>query len=354
MPAFHILTQFIWPDAAPTGLYAEHLGVCLQRQGHDVRLTGGQGAYRPLKREKPDIPLFHLNHYRGRRGNYAQTFAEYESVRRAFHDYIAREVRDDDVVIVTSAPPTTVSLAKTIRRHGARSVYWLQDYYPELIRGVKDYPVCLRQAFSRYWDGQLARWDRVVKIGANLAGPLANSVVIRNWPTLKFENESAPEPGTALYSGNLGYGHHIPSLVDACERLWDEGYKIDIHADGRGMQQLPAWLNPKPLHHDPQDLKASLVRHEIHLIVAHPKIRRAVFPSKIWNSIALGRRLICSGFAGEMASELQAAQSAKFEQHLDQWTQLLMHLATCPQPVPSRRVGATGPSQPGLEPAAIA
>ena len=55
-----------------------------------------------------------------------------------------------------------------------------------------------------------------------------------------------------------------------------------------------------------------------------------------------------------LASELQAAQSAKFEQHLDQWTQLLMHLATCPQPVPSRRVGATGPSQPGLEPAAIA
>src|SRR5207253_800577 len=83
---------------APTGLYAEHLGVCLQRQGHDVRLIGGQGAYRPLEREKPDVSLFHLNHYRGRRGNFAQTFAEYESVRRAFHDYIAREVRDDDVV----------------------------------------------------------------------------------------------------------------------------------------------------------------------------------------------------------------------------------------------------------------
>jgi len=25
MATFHILTQYIWPDAAPTGLYAEHL-----------------------------------------------------------------------------------------------------------------------------------------------------------------------------------------------------------------------------------------------------------------------------------------------------------------------------------------
>ena len=39
---------------------------------------------------------------------------------------------------------------------------------------------------------------------------------------------------------------------------------------------------------DPAKLMHDLVRHEVHLVTAHTKITRAVFPSKIWNSIALG------------------------------------------------------------------
>ena len=38
-----------------------------------------------------------------------------------------------------------------------------------------------------------------------------------------------------------------------------------------------------------------------------PKHSGAVFSSKIWNSIALGRGLVCAGFAGEMVNELEAA-----------------------------------------------
>ena len=84
MATFHILTQYIWPDAAPTGLYAEHLATRLHEQGCDVRLVGGKGDYRTLGREKPPVPILHLEHYHGRRGNLAQTFIEYASVKRAF------------------------------------------------------------------------------------------------------------------------------------------------------------------------------------------------------------------------------------------------------------------------------
>lgn len=327
MATFHILTQYIWPDAAPTGLYAEHLATRLHEQGQDVRLVGGQGNYRTLSRDKPPLPILHLDHYRGCRGNLAQTMVEYRSVKRAFAHYIENFVRDGDVVLVTTAPPNTVQLAHSIKRRGAHAIYWLQDYYPELVRGIREYPAPLRHAFSRYWDAQLSQWDRVVKIGVNLAGPIHNSLVIRNWPTLQFEDTAAPEPKTALYSGNLGYGHDVDLLVAACEQLRDDGYKIDIRADGRGARQLPAWLTPQPLHGDPQRLKEDLIRHEVHLIAAHPKIQRAVFPSKIWNSIALGRRLVCTGFAGEMSDELAAARIAPFEQHLDQWLTLLLPMA---------------------------
>jgi len=354
MATFHILTQYIWPDAAPTGLYAEHLATRLHVQGWDVRLVGGNGNYRALERERPPVPILHLDHYRGRRGNLAQVFREYESVKGSFADYIDHFVRRSDVVVVTTAPPNTVQLAERIKRRGARAIYWLQDYYPELIRGIREYPAMLRHVFSRYWDRLLASWDRVVKIGSNLAGPSENSVVIRNWPTFSFENEVAPELGTALYSGNLGYGHDVDLLVAACKELRDAGYRLTIRADGRGARQLPSWLLVQPLHGDPEKLKRDLLRHEVHLIAGHPKIRRAIFPSKIWNSIAAGRRLICTGFAGEMAIELEETKRAPFGSHLDQWTRLLDDLATCPQPLTSTEVPALAPVRPELQPTALA
>jgi hypothetical protein len=350
MATFHILTQYIWPDAAPTGLYAEQLATRLHEQGHDVRLVGGQGDYRSLSRKMPPVPVLHLAHYQGRRGNLRQTFVEYASVTRAFTSYIDNFVKRGDAVVVTSAPPNTVRLAGCIKRRGAHAVYWLQDYYPELVRGVHEYPTPLRRAFSRYWDRCLSQWDRVVKIGANLAGPTHNSVVIRNWPTFTFEKTTALEPATALYSGNLGYGHDVDLFVAACRQLRDDGYSVTIRADGRGASQLPSWLRVKPLHTDPESLKRDLLRHELHLVAGHPKIRRAIFPSKIWNSIAAGRRLVCTGFAGEMATELEETKRARFDHHLDQWTQLLVDLASGREPAMAEALTTLR----DLQPAAIA
>jgi hypothetical protein len=323
MATVHLLTQYIWPDAAPTGLYAEHLAARLEHDGCDVRLIGGQGGYRALQRPKPVEQIVHLKHYQGRRGNLSQTFAEYGSVTRAFREYIAKFVRRDDTVIVTSAPPNTVMLDKAIRGRGACAIYWLQDYYPELVRGLHEYPAPLRKAFRRYWDGRLAHWDRVVKIGANLGGPIANSIVIRNWPTLSFAHSIVPEPRTAIYSGNLGFGHDVGLLVAACEKLRAEGYRITMRSDGRGASHLPEWLKPSPLENDPARLRDDLLRHAVHLVAANPRITQAIFPSKIWNSLAAERRLVCSGFAAEMAVELEAAKRAPFKRHLDQWAELV-------------------------------
>ena len=323
MATIHVLTQYIWPDAAPTGLYAEHLCARLEQRGCDVRLVGGKGGYRALRRPKPVEQIIHLDHYTGRRGNLYETVTEYASVTRAFRDYLARFVRHDDVAVVTSAPPNTVTLARIIRRRGGRAIYWLQDYYPELIRGLCDYPNPLRKAFCRYWDHQLLQWDQVVKIGGNLKGPLHNSCVIRNWPTLSFTDRVAPEPQTAMYSGNLGYGHDVGLLIAACKKLRDAGYRITMRCDGRGVSKLPHWLQPQPLEDDPTRLRDELIRHEVHLIAAHPKITRAIFPSKVWNTLAAGRGLVCAGFAGEMAAELEIAKHASYGQHIEQWLALL-------------------------------
>lgn len=331
MATFHILTQYIWPDAAPTGLYAEHLATRLHEHGCDVRLIGGQGNYRTLERHKPPAPILHLEHYQGRRGNLWQTLIEYASVKRAFETYIDNFVRQGDVVVVTSAPPNTVRLADCIKRRGAGAIYWLQDYYPELVRGIHEYPAPMRSLFRRWWDSQLARWNKVVKIGRNLGGPISNAIVIRNWPTISFEGKTEPESKTALYLGNLGYGHDVGLFVKSCERLRDEGYEIDIHSDGHGIRRLPSWLKAKPLCKSVAESREALLRHEVHLIAAHPRITQAIFPSKIWNSIAAQRRLVCTGFEAEMADELEAALRVPFAGHLDQWVTLLLPMAKASQ-----------------------
>jgi hypothetical protein len=332
MATVHILTQYVWPDAAPTGLYAEQLAARLEQDGRDVRLVGGRGGYRELQRKRPVARITHLNHYRGSRGNLRQSFTEYASVTRAFCDYIGRFVRHDDVVVVTSAPPNTVTLAQAIRRRGARSIYWLQDYYPELVRGLYEYPVPLRAVFRRFWDHHLGRWDRIVKIGSNLGGPTRNAVVIRNWPTMSFDRPTAPEPRTALYSGNLGYGHDIELLVHACGKLRTAGYRVTMRSDGRGAWQLPAWLQPMPLENDPAKLRDDLLRHEVHLVAANPKITQAIFPSKIWNTFAARRKLVCTGFAGPMIEELEISKLAPFDRHLEQWTDLIATAQNSGQP----------------------
>jgi hypothetical protein len=326
MPKIHILSQYIWPDGGPDGILAEQLALRLQENFVEVQLVGGSGTYRVSGRPKPDLPILHLDHFRGRRGNLVETVAQYRAVARAFRDYIGKSVREGDVVIVTSAPPTTVSLAMSIKRRSAHAIYWMQDYYPELARAIYDYPRFLRAALGGYWDHHLSRWDRVVKSAANLGRSLPNEIVIRNWPTLDFTDRPQPEPRTALYSGNLGRAHDVDLFVRQCEQLRDAGYKIDIYADGCGVAQLPVWLAPKPLQPNPEKLRQDLVGHEIHLIAAHPKIQRAIFPSKIWNSIALGRQLICTGFAGAIATELEEARRAPFASHLEQWTKLLLDL----------------------------
>ena len=356
MATVHILTQYIWPDAAPTGLYAEQLATRLHENGWDVCLIGGQGSYRNLARPKPQIPIIHLEHYQGRRGNLKQTLAEYASVKRVFRSYIYGSVKEGDIVIVTSAPPNTVRLARAIKRRSARAIYWLQDYYPELIRGVCEYPRSVRSALSAYWDGQLMQWDRVVKIAANVGRELPNAVVIRNWPTFTFESDVASEPRTALYSGNLGYGHDVELLVLACEELREAGYTITMRADGCGVARLPVWLQPQPLHIDPEKLKNDLLRHELHLVAADQRLQHAIFPSKIWNSIAAGRRLLCTGFSGAMAAELEETKRAPFESHLDQWMQLVVSLAGNPQANLSAlaEVLSTSRTKTAFQPAALA
>ena len=324
MSCLHILTQYFWPDDAPTGIYAEHVADALARKGVTVKLVAGSGAYRPGRREAPATPITKLAHWQGRRGSLLSTAAEYALVHRAFVHYVQANVAPGDAVVVTSAPPTTISLHKHIGRRKAVSVYWLQDFYPQLIRGLWDPPALMIRVMRNRWQRALASWDHVVKSAANLGYHGPNAIVIRNWNTLEPGEPRPARPRTALYSGNLGYGHDIGAFLEMCGRLRDQGYDITVRGDGPGMRQLPSWIRTKAPTPSPDELVASYWEAELHLVAGDPRLPDAIFPSKLWNSLAVGRPIQASGFAGPMAAELDVALKADFRHHLSEWVEFLL------------------------------
>jgi hypothetical protein len=326
-PVVHLLTQYAWPDDAPTGIYTEHLADGLAGEGVTVRLVAGCGTYRAGNRPAPRTRIVRLPHREGRRGSLASVALEYEATRRAFRRYLRSEVREGDTVVLTSAPPTTVFLHREIRRRGAVGVYWLQDYYPQLVRAVWDPPLPLRSLMGRLWDRQLARWDHVVKAAGNIRCTRPDVRLIRNWNTLELGPPRPAVPRTALYSGNLGWGHHLASFLELCRRLVNDGYRVTVRGDGPGMKLLPAWLHAEPALIDPAALIRSYWDAEVHLLAGHPKLPDAVFPSKVWNAIAAGRPVLASGFAAPMLEELDLAlQTTQPRTHLRQWVCFLSSL----------------------------
>lgn len=333
----HILSQFLWPDDAPTGIYVEQVADALHATGLPLRLVSGTGTYRRGTRTAPRTPIERLRHYTGRRGSLLATMLEYVAVARAFRRYLAANVRESDVVIVTSAPPTTLWLHRVVHRRRAVGVYWLHDYYPQLIRGVWNSPVWVTRMISRIWDRHLRRWDHVVKVAGNLGYRGPNARVIRNWPTFDLGDLGPPRPGTALYSGNLGYGHDLKSFVALCVSLRDRGFEITVRGDGPGMEKLPGWIHTATPFLTREELIASYGEAELHLIAAHPDIPEAVFPSKFWNSLASGRRIETSGFVGPILEELRQAEKSAFDRHLPEWVEFINSLLPA-------RAGAHGPS----------
>lgn len=323
----HLLTQYAWPDEAPTGLYAVDVAEALAAAGREAVVVASGGAYRAARRPAPRVRIARVEHLPGRRGDLLRTLVEYRSVTRAFGRYVRDHVRPGDTVVAVSAPPDTPWLLGEIRARGARAVYWLQDYYPELLRGVVDLPRAARWPLDAAFHRALAGWDVVVKIADNLAYDGPNARVIRNWPTLDLGAPGVAAPKTALYSGNLGYGHHLGHFVAACRALTDAGYTVTVRADGPGVAKLPAWLKASPLFDDLDALVRSYHEAEVHLIAGHPDIEGAVFPSKVWNSLAAGRRVIATGFGPRMTRELEVARGVDFRTHLPQWVALLTEAA---------------------------
>lgn len=329
MSKIHIINQYIWPDGSPVCLISEQLAVYLTLQGVPLVMVGGAGEYRPSSRPRPAITFVSLPTQALPRHNALQILREYVSVFRTFRRYVKQSVEPGDTVLITSSPFLNVLLRRFVPK-SVTVIFWLFDYFPASIYSL-NLPKSLFRAIKHWWDGELKKYDSVIKISTNLGYFGDNAVVYRQWPMIAIEpNPTIIPQKKALYTGNLGIAHDVESLVVECEKLRDEGYEINFHADGPGLDKLPDWLKKRShgVFKNADDLICALHEHEVHLVTGTLGTEELSFPSKTWNSIASGRRVIGCGFTGMMLEEFSQSVKADYKRHLPELAAFVIGKAT--------------------------
>jgi glycosyltransferase involved in cell wall biosynthesis len=239
-----------------------------------------------------------------------------------------------DVVVALTTPPLIAAaglVAKALKR--SRLICWVQDLYPEIAiafgaLGPRSLAARSMSAVSR---AVLSRCDAVVTLGAEMrkrcvaAGAVEErTVVIPNWadagsvrPIPHGTNPLRPgvagaETVVAMYSGNIGRGHDVETLLEAARLLRERpGISFVFVGDGvkRAMVEAAARSLPnvRLAAYQPRErLSESLSAGDIHLIALSSDVQGLAEPSKLYGIMAAGRPALFVGPAGsEVAHTLE-------------------------------------------------
>jgi hypothetical protein len=236
---------------------------------------------------------------------------------------MARVLRDGrsrgGEILFTGAPPFMLFfavLAKYIR--GARLIYRITDFYPEVIiaeLGRKSLPLAI---FERIAWAMRRRVDLFQALGEDqrkllIAGGISPHRIILKRdispvPITGRERPMSPPPVLSghpilLYSGNYSVAHEVETVVEGLIHHWSgKGrFGLWLSASGKNVavveQRLRcasvpvAWTQPVPL----DDLPSLLAAADVHLSTLRNPFAGYVLPSKVYACIGSGRPILFVG-----------------------------------------------------------
>jgi glycosyltransferase involved in cell wall biosynthesis len=325
-----ILNQYYHPDIAATAQLAADVGAELARAGHEVTALASARPYAgrgwlPLVDEHAGVRIVRVPATaigRRTRGGRAVDYASYLAGLGAALAPLCARARPD-VVLALSTPPLVAALGLGLRALArTRLVYWVMDVYPDVALALGALApggaaaralVSLSRALYRRADALVAldeaMRDRLVAAGAD-----AERVeVIDNWvdgdairPASRDGNLLRAELGlgdrfTVSYSGNMGLGHDLDTVVGAIELLQRERIHWLFIGDGPRRSELEARVRaigaPATfLPYRPRaELPVSLTAADASLVCLADGLAGLVVPSKVYGILAAGVPLVYVG-----------------------------------------------------------
>ncbi len=322
-----LLNQFFHPDLSATSQLATDLAIDLAASGIEVTALASRGTYLggdplPARDRHQGVEIVRVAATSLGKRTLLHRAGDYASFYVSAAAKLATLPRQDVVLALTTPPLIAAAalLPKALR--GTRLVCWVQDLYPEIaiaFGALRPGSLGARTmaAVSR---SVLGRADAVVALGEEMrarcvaAGAAPERVhVIPNWadgeqvrPVPHAEN--ALRPGlagdasfVAMYSGNMGRGHDVETLLAAASLLRGRKEIAFVFAgDGakRALVEEAARTLPnvRLAPYQPRErLAESLSAADVHLIALSSVVEGLAEPSKLYGVMAAGRPTLYVG-----------------------------------------------------------
>ncbi|MBN4059037.1 glycosyltransferase family 4 protein [Endomicrobium sp. AH-315-J14] len=322
------VNQFYAPDMSASSQLLTQLCEDLVRGGDEVTVIASRGQYRGGERMAARESINGVTVVRP----WASSLGK-EALWHRLSDYlsfwatsigsVALEKRPDVILVLTTPPMIPVGAATVAFARRIPLCTWVQDVYPEVA-----------VAFGLFSQGhplirllgQLNRFQhRVTRLTVALSERMASRLreqgqlssrirVIPNWSDSEAIYPIAPEDNAfrreqglegrfvVMYSGNLGVGHDMLTLIDAARALEQSHPKIIFLFIGQGSRRGEAedrargLGNVRFLPYQPwAKLAESLSAADSHLISLRPGLAGLLVPSKLYGILAAGRPVFYLG-----------------------------------------------------------
>lgn len=324
------LNRFYWPDISATAQMLTDLAEELAARGWAVTVVASNAAY---DRQSVELPKeerhkgVHIVRVRGTRLGRHRLATRMFDYGSYYVGALFRTLRlkKQDVVAAMSDPPFILAVALAAAKlRGARSVYWVQDLFPQIASklGVLDARRPVYRIAERIAHWLHARCDLVITLGPRMAEMLvqtsarperttfvhnwADAVAIRSIPT--DENGFVAENGlrdkfVVLYSGNAGRAHTFEAVLHAARAFRDNAQIVFLFVGGGArIPELKAaaasegLANVRFLDYVPRRrLAESLSAASVSLVTENPDVVGLLVPSKAYGILASGRPLVFVG-----------------------------------------------------------
>ena len=322
-----LLNQFYPPDLAPTGLYLHDVARALVAAGHDVTVIasqhayGGGGGYAQVEL-LDGVRVRRLAGTAFGRAGIAGKLADYLGYYLQVARELARDLRPDLVVALTT-PPYLGLLAKWIAAiRGARHAHWVMDVYPDVMRahgmidgaGYRALQQLARHAFAgasvvlTLAPGMAASVQRYENGSTrNEWVPLWTPEGLTPWPSeqpvpMRAERGWPRERLVLLYSGNLGLGHRFDEFLAAARALGANGPRWAFAGAGRARPRIERFIAEQPelpvellANVEAARLREHLCSADVHLMSLEPSWEGTLLPSKLQASLAVGMPVLYVG-----------------------------------------------------------